>query len=798
MNITTEISGKSREKLLEILLNDSSEMIQVSDLETYSMLYANEPARIYTGHRDMPYMGEKCYKYMMGLEAPCPFCPMRQMNKGGLSMDAEIDNGHEIYAVKTKVIDWNGKKAFIEYAWDITEIRRSQKIFQSQMHRLLQSIPEAQGIFHVDLTEDVCLSINGASKNVAKMGANLSIDELVSEISSYIPEEKERKEFFTLFCRDALVKAYENGKAEISRETNSFFDDGSVRASRITARLLMNPSTEHLEGIIYGMDITEEKKEKLQYESHLREQMEIFNALSKDYLNVFLIDAVQDKAKVLKLEGYVTEGIEKGRNITYPYYEVCENYIRNRVHPQDKEMMLEAMRPDVVMKNLTGQNEYVGSYRILVKDEVRYYQFRYIRLEQSERIIAAFQNIDQIIIKEKEQQKKLAEALETAEYSSRAKTTFMNSMSHDIRTPLNAIIGYTTLASNHLENQEAIKRYLEKIDISSNHLLALVNDVLDMNRIESGHIQLKEESVYLPGFLTDIQTIIQENADAKNLHLQIITKNMVHKNILTDKLRLNQVLLNILTNAIKFTSPGGSVSFSAAEQKGAPEGYVDYLFVSKDNGIGISKEFQKHIFEAFSRERTSTISGIRGTGLGMSIASNIVKMMGGKITVKSEPGEGSEFSVYLRFKIDLNPGNHKQRKGEVCEKNFAGKKILLVEDNELNQEIAAEILKGAGFEIDTAPDGTIAVEKMKNAESDSYDLILMDIQMPLMNGYEATREIRKSGYQGAQIPIIAMTANAFEEDRQKAKDAGMDGYIAKPIDISDLLNEIGKILDRRE
>ena len=557
MNMNTGISGDSKEKLLEVLLNDSSEMIQVSDLETYSMLYANEPARVYTGHKDMPYEGQKCYKYMMGLEEQCPFCPMRQMKDDGSSMEAEVDNGQEIYAVKTKIINWNGKKAFIEYAWDITEIRRSQKIFQSQMHTLLQSIPEAQGIFHIDLTEDVCLSINGASRRVENFGANLSTDELVKDISLFVPEKEEQKQFFDFFCRKALLKAYERGKAEISKETDSFFDDGSVRASRITARLLMNPSTEHLECVIYGMDITEEKKEKLQYEAHMKEQMEIFDALSKDYLNVFLIDMVHDKANVLKLEGYVTEGLEKGRNITYPYYAVCENYVRSRVHPQDRQMMLEAMRTDVVMKMLTGQNEYVGSYRVLVEGEVHYYQFRYIRLKQSGRIIAAFQNIDQIILEEKKQQKKLADALEAAEYSSRAKTTFLNSMSHDIRTPLNAIIGYTMLASNHLENQEEIKRYLEKIDTSSNHLLALVNDVLDMNRIESGNIQLKEESVYLPGLLTDIRTIIQENADAKNLQLRIATKKMIHKGILTDRLRLNQVLLNILTNAIKFTAPGG-------------------------------------------------------------------------------------------------------------------------------------------------------------------------------------------------------------------------------------------------
>lgn len=253
------VKADEKEWLLEAILNDSNQMIQVSDLETYTMMYANEKARIYTGHAKQPYAGEHCYTYMMGLSEPCPFCPMREMADTECQ-ETEVDNGKEIYAVKTKIIDWKGKKAFIEYAWDITDIRRAQKIFETQMQILLASIPEAQGIFYLDITSDRCLSINGAAKNVETMEQNNTVDELVRQIASFVPDEKGKKDFFQTFCRDSLLAAYRAGEVEIRKETESYFDDGSIRECCITARFFMNPSTGHQECVIYGMDVSEEKK----------------------------------------------------------------------------------------------------------------------------------------------------------------------------------------------------------------------------------------------------------------------------------------------------------------------------------------------------------------------------------------------------------------------------------------------------------------------------------------------------------------------------------------------------------
>lgn len=389
----------------------------------------------------------------------------------------------------------------------------------------------------------------------------------------------------------------------------------------------------------------------------------------------------------------------------------------------------------------------------------------------------------------------------------RAETIFLNSISHDIRTPLNVIIGYTALASAHVNEAQEVKKYLSKIEAASNHLLLLINDVLDMSHIESGTLKLEHAPVYLPDVLENLKAIIQTDSSAKQLKFCADTKNMVHKNVITDKLRLNQVLLNILENAVKYTRPGGKIYFQIQELKEQEPGFAKYEFRVKDTGIGMSEEFIAHIFEPFSREQTSTVSGIEGMGLGMAIVKKIVDRMDGTIAVKSRQGKGTEVTVILPFKVSGQPNEWEantrkkivqiQRFSE--DKNFEnlfkGKKILLTEDNELNREIAVELLKEEGFILDTAEDGTIAVEKMRTAKPNQYDLILMDIQMPLMDGYEATRQIRKlENPETANIPIVAITANAFEEDRQKALEAGMNEHVSKPIDMERLLEIMKKVL----
>ena len=518
----------------------------------------------------------------------------------------------------------------------------------------------------------------------------------------------------------------------------------------------------------------------------------------------------------------------------------------------------------------------------------------------------------------------LAEAVHVAETASKAKSTFLSNMSHDIRTPMNAIIGFTTLALSNIDNTQRVRDYLGKILSSSNHLLSLINDVLDMSRIESGKIHLEETAVSLSDVLHDMKTIISGQIHAKQLELYMDAMDVANEDVYCDKTRLNQVLLNLLSNAVKFTPAGGTISVRLKQLPEAVKGCALYEIRVKDNGIGMSPEFAQKIFSPFERERTSTVSKIQGTGLGMAITKNIVEMMGGTIEVQTEQGKGTEFIVRLPFRIqsethrvekiaaleglkalvvddDFNTcdsvtkmlvkvgmrsewtlsgreavlrARQSMELGDAfhayiidwrlpdmngievtrqirslgddtpiiiltaydwadieaeakaagvtafCAKplfmsdirqtlmtaigqtqaeaeqpilptaspDFKGKRILLVEDNELNREIAAEILNEYGFLVDSAENGAVAVERVKNSAPGDYDLVLMDVQMPIMNGYEATKQIRALDNPGlAGITILAMTANAFDEDRKEAMKCGMNGFLSKPIIMDELI-----------
>ena len=605
------------------------------------------------------------------------------------------------------------------------------------------------------------------------------------------------------------------------------------------------------------------------------------------------------------------------------------------LHSKDKERVLREYWDTV--RDYTGGKTYNVEYQLLTRKKGWRWFHAAGRLSRREdgspiTFVGLFVDIDEERrLKEQleKQRLDLQDALAAAQHANRAKTTFLNNMSHDIRTPMNAIIGFTSLAATHIDNPEQVQAYLSKITTSSNHLLSLINDVLDMSRIESGKVKIEEKETSLPEIMHDLKTIVQADIASKQLDFYIDTADVINEHILCDKLRLNQALLNLLSNAMKFTKPGGIVSVRVLQKGGAPEGWAFYEFQIKDTGIGMSKEFLEHVFEPFERERTSTVSGIQGTGLGMAITKNIVDMMGGQISVVSEEGKGTTFTVTLQFKICSSPVRQdvipelkglralvvdddfntcssvtkmlsiigmrpdwttsgkeavlrvrlaeeqndeyaayiidwlmpdmngievvrrirgiigvetpiiiltaydwsdieeEARKAGVtafCSKPiflselreilespflrestketvqkeqaaFNGRSILLVEDNELNQEIAMEILKEAGFEVDVADDGAVAVEKMKAAKPGRYDLILMDIQMPILNGYDATRQIRGlERKEIAGIPIIAMSANAFEEDKQAALEAGMNGHIAKPIDVGMLMAALEEIL----
>ena len=390
------------------------------------------------------------------------------------------------------------------------------------------------------------------------------------------------------------------------------------------------------------------------------------------------------------------------------------------------------------------------------------------------------------------------DALKVAESASKAKSTFLSNMSHDIRTPMNAIIGFATLALDDIRDGKKVEDYLSKILSSSKHLLGLINDILDMSRIESGKVVLEEQETDLVTTLQELQSIMEGQAKERKLKLHVDYSNLRDRHVYCDKTRLNQVMFNLLANAVKFTSEGGSIwlTMSQMEPTYEVEDRAIYEIRVKDTGIGMDKAFIKHIFEPFERERTSTVSKIQGTGLGMAITKNIVDMMGGTIEVESQKGVGTEFIIRLELRLQAEAGaaneeGAKQHSHAEGVAEFAGKRLLLAEDNELNREIACMLLSKYGFVIDTAENGQEAVDLVAASAPGYYDLVLMDIQMPVMDGHEATRKIRSLENKVlAKVPVVAMTANAFDEDRKAAKECGMNGFISKPINMQEVVQAL--------
>ncbi len=551
--------------------------------------------------------------------------------------------------------------------------------------------------------------------------------------------------------------------------------------------------------------------QKMQEKEKERRQMELIHALSIEYGLVCYVDLNTGEGRSLRMneDEQMFRSVFDGK---ISFRESMELYIGKYVYEEDQEMMREAVSSSTLERELSEKKMYSVNYRVMRDGEMEYFRMKAVRAgewEETRGIVLGFCSVDEEIRCEMEQKNLLEDALLQANRANRAKSAFLSNMSHDIRTPMNAIVGFTALAISRIDRREQVEEYLRKIMASGNHLLSLINDVLDMSHIESGKMQLAETPCRLSDVLHGLRSIVQADVQAKQQELHIETVDIRNEDIYCDKLRLNQVLLNLLGNCVKYTGVGGTIYMRVTEKAGAPTGYANYEFFIKDTGIGMNEEFLLHIFEPFEREKNTTISGIQGTGLGMAITKNIVDMMNGSITVKSKEGIGTEFTVDFTFRLNMENGEDadipqfKELRTMVVEEQnrssetmkFQAGRILLAEDNELNQEIAVEILSDAGFMVEVANNGQIAVDMLKNSEAGYYQVILMDVQMPVMNGYEATRQIRGLEDKGlASIPILAMTANAFDEDKQDALRSGMNGHIAKPIDIGNLFETLQSVL----
>lgn len=794
-----------------------------------------------------------------------------------------------------------------------------------------------------DFQENTYQYLSGTKPENTELAVFGDYENLRTHLISLQKEESEREEVAKQIQRDAIIEA-------LSEHSDLRFECHVMRNGQPEWEHMNIICLERVEGqaskvLIIRQNITEVKEKELRIQAAIalanRKERQYRIAIVSNAFCTFEFNLTRDlieKDVVCKIDGREISLLERsGLKAPCKASECFEKWKLNVLEESNEDysevVNIENLKERFEQGDAQVDVDYwaniPGGKRMCVRQS-----FIMTKDDNTDDIVVMVvsKEITEQVQKQREQTQALQDALMQAQHANRAKTTFLSNMSHDIRTPMNAIIGFATIAASHIDSKDQVRDCLQKVLSSSNHLLSLINDILDMSRIESGRVQIKEQECNISELMHNLVNIIQPQVKAKQLELFIDTFDVANEDVIADALKLNQVFINLLSNAVKYTPAGGTVTFRIMQKTTFRHGYGDYVFIIKDNGIGMSKEFVQHIFEPFEREVTVTQSGIEGTGLGMAITKNIVEMMNGTISVESEAGKGSAFTVELMLQLQDVEKNAEQLQElhglralvvdddfNVCDsvskmlkkigmrsewttsgreaayrakiayeegdsyhtyiidwqmpelsgvetarkirkvvgdeapiiiltaydwtdiedeakeagitafcakplfmsdlksallaannlagkdndhvaawtlEDFSGKRVLLVEDIELNREIAEVILTEAGFLVETAPDGTDAVSMVSKSEEYYYDAILMDVQMPIMDGYEATRTIRNMARKDVKdLPIIAMTANALEEDKEAAIKNGMNAHIAKPLDMDIFISVLHQFLD---
>lgn len=597
-----------------------------------------------------------------------------------------------------------------------------------------------------------------------------------------ISEEEKRQ----LFSPKTLLHRYNCGETQLSDTLQIRLANGRVAWCRQDLIMARNSQTKDVVATLTIYDITEQK----QREESLQTQQQIIEALASGVSAYWILDWETEDVLAHQAENdhirYFSENIlaqgTYSRALSYIYGSLVDGSSRQKA--------LSYVQTDVVRQKLTESTEYVVPLPLAAQGCFFQITFNRINVGNRKAFIVAAREITDTVKQERSLRHELAAALDAAREASQAKTDFLLNMSHDIRTPMNAILGFQELAKRNIHDPEKVLNALEKSRRSGEHLLSLINDILDMSQIESGKVVLTPEVIEISEHISRFEDMFRFPMEEKGLTLRFI--NDTHTPyVWGDYLRLTQVINNILSNAMKFTPRGGSVTFHAIESASRQEGCTHFSIHIRDTGIGMSEEFQQKLFDAFEREHNTTLSGVQGTGLGLAISRKLAELMGGTLVCSSALGKGTEFVFTFELPIAYAP----ESRQPIAEADLSGKKILLVEDNDLNREIAEEILSEGGILVTEATNGAEALEILRLAAPGDFDAVLMDIQMPVMDGYTATRIIRTLDNAAvANLPIIAMTADAFAEDKRRALEAGFTAHIAKPVNMATLIETLSQYI----
>lgn len=662
--------------------------------------------------------------------------------------------------------------------------RRTRTMYDELRDELTTLTQDSLATFRVNLTTDTIEDRAGMDLYESDNTAQTYTELMQNRYSDMIIKPSSDNEL-GLFTREGLIEHYQNGHNSAQEIVYARRKNVKNGYYLMEASLIQKPSTGDIIAFITEREYNRDVVNEAIWNKALREEYEVIGYVAGEQLGV-LLNRSDNEA--------IRKHIPYGEPVEY------ENVIKDLIEELDLNMerqaVYDALDLSNVEKELSHKDVYTFDYSFNIDDGKVYQSVTFYAVDKEAGFYMIMVSDTTNIRREQEEQNRiLEEALEASKASNVAKSVFLSNMSHDIRTPMNAIIGFTNLAKQDEDVPDKTREYLDKILTSGNHLLSLINDVLEMSRIESGKIELNNSPCNLADIMEQLQAMVLNQSDAKNQRLVFDISKVTDTSVICDELRLKQILLNLTSNAVKYTPENGLIEIRAIQTGASEEGKASYEFHVKDNGIGMTSEFAAHVFEAFEREKTTTISGIQGTGLGMAITKNIIDLMEGSIDVITAPGKGTEFVVCLELEISESCDESEGEVQEAIDVDFTGKRLLLVDDMDINREIAKAMLEANGFIIDEATNGQEALDMVADSEPDYYYAVLMDIQMPVMDGYEATKAIRKlENCKLANIPIIAMTANAFDEDRQNAIAYGMNAHVAKPIDVDQLLGTLSSLL----
>ena len=669
---------------------------------------------------------------------------------------------------------------------DATYRKQQEKEFNRILQELLAASEDSLYLLRLDITGDSCLDAAGAMPEVLRGASGQTAAAMLARAAAVLENEEEAREFAARYSVTALRGDLHKGRAYRTEEHPMRFSNGDVRWVTVHVHLMENPYTGAVEAIFHAVDT-----------DHAHKEAEILSVITGDeYEAIGLVDAQGEKASYFFLS--------PGEKAAWGYlqsarWEECAIAVSRHVpEGRQRETFLQNSDRAAAMRALANKNEYIFSYTSVDAEGVsrrKQVSFRYLD-ETKREVLFCCSDVTEAFRREEEQVRQLQHALLEAERANEMKSNFLGSVSHDMRTPLNAILGYDGLALAAKDPAEK-DDYLHKIAAAGDTLLSLINDTLDLQRIENGAAEMREENISCEDVASDIIASVRPLMDKKHITFSFDNSRAVTATIRTDLTRLRKIFINILSNAAKFTPEGGCVVLSVVCESETPDCIRDCITV-QDNGVGMSQEFQKRMFEPFAQERTKETADIEGSGLGLSIVRRIVDSMGGRIEVESALGKGTRFSVHLDFARVPDECADKAAESELTEAgDIAGCRVLLCEDNAMNREIARRILESNGAAVTQATDGAEGVQAFL-ASPQSYDIILMDIRMPNMDGYTATRHIRDSDAPNAKtVPILAISADAYAADVQRALKMGMNGHVAKPFDPHRMLAEIAR-LTRRE